>query len=181
MKLNFRENEEGAEETPSGREKVSYDIALRPENVSYIDALKALDDINNYGIYAANLRNTSSSLTKALEDHFGPSIPVRKKSLEKQRGAPFPPKTKAAIDAFTKEWREKQGTNKIKILQYEVSPGKLIVFPVSKNPEKNVTKKIIDTVMKSAGIEYKLIDLERIDENTTRVARLVKEVLNKIA
>jgi hypothetical protein len=44
------------------------------------------------------MRSTQAGLQKALEDHFGPSSPQTKKSLEKKRGFPFPIRTKQSID-----------------------------------------------------------------------------------
>lgn len=181
MRNYLRENDDSSTpESGISSERAKYDLILMPENVSYIEALKALDNIDNYGIYAANLKNVSAGLSQALEDYFGPSIPVRKRSAEKLRGKPFPPKTKAAIDAFTKEWIENYGGNKVRLLVYKVGPGKTIVFPYDKNPAKEVTRKMIDTVMKNAGIEYRTTEAEHIDEATRiRVSKLIKEVLKK--
>jgi hypothetical protein len=51
--------------------KVNYDLAVQPESTE--DALNALNDIENYGIYAQNMRDP-----KAIAKAFGPSIPAQK-------------------------------------------------------------------------------------------------------
>ena len=51
--------------------KVNYDLAVQPESIE--NALSALNDIENYGIYAQNMRDP-----KAIAKAFGPSIPAQK-------------------------------------------------------------------------------------------------------
>ena len=51
--------------------KVQYDLAIQPTDID--KALDALDNIDNYGIYAQNLRNP-----EAIKKAFGPSIPAQK-------------------------------------------------------------------------------------------------------
>jgi hypothetical protein len=51
--------------------KISYDLAVQPESME--DALNALNNIDNYGIYAQNMRDP-----KAIAKAFGPSIPAQK-------------------------------------------------------------------------------------------------------
>jgi hypothetical protein len=51
--------------------KVNYDLAVQPESTK--DALNALNNIENYGIYAQNMRDP-----KAIAKAFGPSIPAQK-------------------------------------------------------------------------------------------------------
>ena len=138
--------------------KVSYDLVLTPEG-DVNNAVKALEDISNYGMYASNIRNTATNkaaINKALEDHFGPNIPAKKKSLEKQRGVPFPPKTKQAMDDFTKQF-----TSKPQLVSYTVK-GNSLVFPQKDNPTKDLTKKIIKTVLDNAGVSFKLSEKESI-------------------
>jgi hypothetical protein len=71
MKLTdfLRENEE--EDGMKGLAKTQYDLAIKPQNMDA--ALKALDNIQNYGIYAQNLRDP-----KVIAKVFGPSIPAQK-------------------------------------------------------------------------------------------------------
>jgi len=51
--------------------KVNYDLAIQPESIE--GALNALNNIENYGIYAQNMRDP-----KAIAKAFGPSIPAQK-------------------------------------------------------------------------------------------------------
>lgn len=51
--------------------KVQYDLAIQPTDISA--TIDALDNIDNYGIYAQNLRDP-----KAIQKAFGPSIPAQK-------------------------------------------------------------------------------------------------------
>lgn len=51
--------------------KVNYDLAIQPESIE--NALSALNNIENYGIYAQNMRDP-----KAIAKAFGPSIPAQK-------------------------------------------------------------------------------------------------------
>ena len=51
--------------------KASYDVAIQSDSIE--DAIKALNNIENYGIYAQNMRDP-----KAIIKAFGPSIPAQK-------------------------------------------------------------------------------------------------------
>lgn len=152
--------EEGAEVSPSNREQVNYDVVVTPKSVSVEDTVKALETLDNYGMYVSNMRN-KASIQKALEDHFGPVIPAKRKKMEKDQGFPFPVKTKTAIDDFVKSL-----TSRPTLLKYKVKDD-TIVFPKSGNPAKDLTKKIIDVVMKSAKIDYSVADKEAVDEVST--------------
>ena len=139
--------------------KASYDLTVTPEGTTAEKTALAFDNIDNYGIYASNIRNTATNkatINKAIEDHFGPSIPTKKKSLEKQRGVPFPPKTKQALDDFVKQF-----TSKPQLVKFNVG-GNSLVFPQKDNPTKDLTKKIIKTVLDNAGIKYKISEKEAI-------------------
>ena len=139
--------------------KATYNLVVTPTNKSADDVIAALDNIDNYGIYASNIRNTATNkatINKALEDHFGPNIPAKKKQLEKQRGVPFPPKTKQAIDDFVKQF-----SSKPQLLTYNTR-GNSLVFPQNQNPTKDLTKKIINTVLTNVNIDYKLTEKEAI-------------------
>jgi hypothetical protein len=155
-KYKLRE-EEGAEVSPSNREQVNYDVVVTPKDVSVEDTVKALETLDNYGMYVSNMRN-KSSIQKAIEDHFGPVIPAKRKKMERDQGFLFPVKTKTSIDDFVKSH-----TSKPTLLKYKVKDD-TIVFPKSGNPVKDLTKKIIDVVMKSAKIDYSVADKEAVDE-----------------
>ena len=156
MKYKYRlvEQIDGGEENPIGsgssREKTKYDITLFPTSVSIQEVIKALEDIDNYGAYVSNLRNTRQNVDKAIMSHFGPDQRLSKLKAEKERGKPFPLKTRTAISDFIKSLKLKPN-----LLKWDVKED-LIIFPVSKNPSKKVTKNIIDTVMKNANIDYTL-------------------------
>ena len=149
---------DGEEEGNFSLGKVSYDLVLTPEG-TIDNTIKALEDISNYGIYVSNIRNTATNkatINKALEDYFGPGNPAKKKSIEKQKGTPFPTKTKQAMDDFTKQF-----TSKPQLVSYVVK-GNSLVFPQNDNPTKDLTKKIIKTVLDNAGIKFKLSEKEAI-------------------
>ena len=152
--------EEGAEVSPSNREQVNYDVVVTPKDVSVEDTVKALETLDNYGMYVSNMRN-KSSIQKAIEDHFGPVIPAKRKKMERDQGFLFPVKTKTSIDDFVKSH-----TSKPTLLKYKVKDD-TIVFPKSGNPVKDLTKKIIDVVMKSAKIDYSVADKEAVGETKT--------------
>lgn len=170
-KYKLREQEEtGGEETSSGaKEKIVYDLVLTPLAADVKDVVSALENVNNYGAYVSNIRNTKADVERAVEDHFGPNQRFAKAKLEKERGKPFPIKTKKAIDDFIKTLSAKP-----KLLRYEVV-GDTLVFPAKFNPTKKVTEKIIDTVMGTAGIKYSLDSKESVSE----LKKLVKEEILK--
>jgi hypothetical protein len=165
-KYKLRE-EEGTEVSPSNREQVNYDVVVTPKGVSVEDTVKALETLDNYGMYISNMRN-KQSIQKALEDHFGPVIPAKRKKMEKDQGFPFPVKTKTAIDDFVKSL-----TSRPTLLKYKVKDD-TIVFPKSGNPAKDLTKKIIDVVMKSAKIDYSISEKETVDEITDKLDQEAK-------
>jgi len=172
FKYRLVEQEEGGEETSSGnKEKVVYDLVLTPLVSSVQDAVSALEKIDNYGAYVSNVRNTKSDIEKAVIDHFGPSQPFAKKKAEKERGKPFPVKTKAAIDAFIKTLSTKPSLLKWKVV------GDTLIFPSAGNPTKKVTEKIISTVMDNAGLDYDLENKESVSES--KLKKLVKEEILK--
>jgi hypothetical protein len=174
FKYRLVEQEEGGEETSSGnKEKIVYDLVLTPLASSVQDAVAALEKIDNYGAYVSNIRNTKSDIEKAVIDQFGPSQPLSKKKAEKERGKPFPLKTKAAIDTFIKTLSTKPSLLKWKVV------GDTLVFPSAGNPTKKVTEKIIGTVMDNAGLDYDLENKESVSESK----KMIKEnsLSNKIS
>ena len=174
-KYKLKEEEAGAEVIPSNREQVNYDLVLTPKSAEVEDVVKALETMDNYGMYVSNMRN-KANIQKAIEDYFGPVIPAKRKQIEKQRGVPFPPKTKQAIDDLVKSL-----TSKPSLLKYKVVDN-TIVFPKSSNPVKDLTKKIIDVVMKNAKIDYSISEKETVDEiNLREIIRekLAQSVLSK--
>ena len=155
--IKLMENEEDDAQFSIG--KVSYDLLVTPEGTTVEQAALAFDNPDNYGIYTSNIRNTATNkatINKTIEDHFGPTIPTKKKQLEKQRGIPFPPKTKQALDDFVKQF-----TSKPQLVKFNVG-GNTLVFPQKENPTKDLTKKIIKTVLDNAKIKYKISEKEAI-------------------
>jgi UDP-N-acetylglucosamine--N-acetylmuramyl-(pentapeptide) pyrophosphoryl-undecaprenol N-acetylglucosamine transferase len=174
MAYKLKENEE---ENPQSRISVDYDIHLTPEG-NIEDAISALKNIDNYGIYISNMRN-KSNVEKAIQVYFGNMdekgnkiSPAKKSSIEKQRGEKFPVKTKQAIDDFVKSL-----TSTPTLLSYDVK-GKEIVFPKSNNPSKDLTKKIIKIVMDNAGIKFKLSDKEAVSEIKITKSKLTEIIKN---
>lgn len=134
-----------------------YDISITPEGSSTDEVLVALLNIDNYGKYISNLRNTIPNMQKAMETHFGPNIPSKRKFMEKERGKLFPIKTKQTVDDLVKSL-----TSKPNLLKYEVK-GNSIIFPQKQNPTKETTKNIIKTVLDNAGIKYKVKEIELVE------------------
>lgn len=170
FKYKLKEQDTGGEESPTrSKEDIVYDLVLTPLAASVEDAIVALENVDNYGKYVSNIRNTKADIEKAVEDHFGPNQRFTKAKLEKERGKPFPPKTKKAIDDFIRTLQPKP-----RLLRYEVV-GDTIIFPAKFNPTKKATENIIDTVMTTAGIKYSLSEKEALSE----LKRLVKEEILK--
>lgn len=189
MKLKLKEQEDNetpttpdSEETSSPgsggfREKINYDLRLTSLGEPISKVVAAFEEPKNYGIYLSNLRNYDTRLRDAMEKYFGPSIPAKKRAAEKLRGKPFPPKSKPAIDHFIKKYNERYGSN-MNLLNFEILSGDALTFPFDKNPQKELTRKIIKTVMDNAGIKYELDSIERVEESVkNKLNKIVKEIL----
>jgi len=160
-------------ETGGGNgEKIVKDLKLTPKVVSVEEVVTALETLDNYGPYISNLRNTKSNVEKEIEKHFGPSQRFSKIKAEKERGKPFPPKTKQAIDDFIRTL-----TSKPNLLKWKVE-GDSLIFQDKNNPTKKVTTNIIDTVLRNAGIDYNLENEEQLDESRLTIA--IKEAIKKV-
>lgn len=134
------------------------------------DAIQAFKNIDNYGIYVSSMRGRKVT-DKDMEAHFGPSSPRLKAALEKERGKPFPIKTKQAIDDFVKA-----GVKNPDIVNYDIE-GDTLVFSVEKNLQRNKLKNVIDTVLTTAGIDYKL--RPSTEGKKQKLKKIVSEVLIK--
>jgi hypothetical protein len=180
-KYKLREQEEGediksGEEISGGgspKEKIDYNLILTPLSSTIDETVKALENIENYGSYISNLRNSATNVNKAVEDHFGPNQRFEKIKKEKERGKPFPIKTKQSIEDFIKSLSSKPN-----LLKWEIKE-EYIIFPHKSNPSKKVTKSIIETVMDNAGIKYDLDEKEVLDENINKVRNVIKEVIKE--
>lgn len=162
-----------SDELQSRSKLFNKDIVLVTQDVD--KTIEAFEDINNYGAYASSARN-KATVEKAIEDYFGPSHPIKRKSLEKQRGKPFPPKTKQAMDDLVKSLSFKPS-----ILFYQ-KEGNQLVFPNEKNRNKENTLKLIKIVMNNAGIDYKISEKVSINESKikkSQLKQLIKEWIIK--
>jgi hypothetical protein len=137
--------------------KATYNLVVTPTDSTPEDVINALDNIDNYGIYASNVRNTSidqAKINKEIDLYFGPSNWRSKQSLERERGEPFPLRTGDAIKNFVKQF-----TSKPQLLKPTVE-GNTVVFYQKDNPTKDLTKKILQVVLNNAEIKYKLSEKE---------------------
>jgi hypothetical protein len=177
MNYNIREEEDNQ----SSSIRLDQDLILTTtEDIQKV--VDALENIDNYGIYLSNIRKPNTN--KAIEDYFGPSNPSKKKTALKARGGePFPLRTKQSVDDFIKSL-----TSKPNLLDYKVE-GNTIIFPKESNETKENIKRIIDTVMKNAGItKYKLIKKEsgssveegkKIKQIRQFIREEIKNIINK--
>jgi len=167
---NIFENEE--EQGPGSWIAADKDIVLIPQGRSTVeDAVKALEDKGNYGIYLSNIR-TGKVTPKDMEEFFGPSSPRAKQAIEKQTGIKFPVKTKAAIDDFIKN-----RAGKPNLVYYDIVDDTL-VFPSTKNTSKGRTQSIVATVMDNAGINYTIKQKESFKES--QIKAIIKEEILKM-
>jgi len=168
---NIFENEE--EQGPGSWIAADKDIVVIPQGSSTVeDAVKALEDKSNYGIYLSNIR-TGKVTPKDMEEFFGPSSPRAKQKIEKDTGVSFPVKTKAAIDDFIKN-----RAGKPNLVFYDIVDDTL-VFPNSKNTSKGRTQSIVATVMDNAGINYTIKQKESFKEAQIK-AMIREEILRAI-
>jgi hypothetical protein len=168
---NIFENEE--EQGPGSWIAADKDIVLIPEEPSTVeDAIAALEDKSNYGIYLSNIR-TGKVTPKDMEEFFGPSSPRAKQKIEKDTGVKFPVKTKAAIDDFIKN-----RAGKPNLVFYDIVDDTL-VFPNTKNTSKGRTQSIVATVLDNAGINYTIKQKESFKESQIK-AMIREEILRAI-
>lgn len=218
------------EEEGVGSARAKYDVAVQTDDTSA--ALDALDNIENYGVYAQSLRNP-----EAIKKAFGPSIPAQKagaalkdwdsKSEEAKKfkltdikervPEDYEKATEAAKDNF-EQWKTEGNdgdiTDYLLTLSGKELPkdligrygknyyplktpdnlkkygGKLeqdvhfytkndkIVFPFDKSPYKSkpYLQKVLTTIMDTANIEHKLVDIERLDTDDSEVIEKPKKV-----
>ena len=158
MKFRIIENQEDTS-LNRGHSRSELDLLLTPINSTPEEIESALNDRENYGPYLINTRD-KSSVNKAIEDHFGPTLPTKKKPLEKLRGEPFPPKTKQAMDDFLKGLE----VGKPNILTWEIKPDGTILFPSKRNESQQKTTNVLKQVLGNVGIKYKLEHFENLAE-----------------
>lgn len=157
MKIKIIENQEDSSSN-RGHSRGELDYLLTPKEGKTIeDVISALENRDYYGSYLVNTRD-KASVNKAIEDYFGPTLPTKRKPLEKLRGEPFPIKTKQAMDDLLKNMEGKPN-----LLTYEVRGDKLL-FPKDKNHSQLATANILKQVLGAAGIDYKLEKFEDLAE-----------------
>jgi hypothetical protein len=146
-------NEQLEEDIKQPTLKVNYDYLLTSDSSDINNIIEEFENIDNYGIYISNMRN-KIDMTKKFEEYFGPTSPLKRKSLEKKIGKPFPVKTKQKIDELVKSLIRKPT-----LLYYEKIDNSL-VFDGNKNPPKHMLERIIKTVMNNANISYVIKRIE---------------------
>jgi len=151
------------------RSELDYFLTPKPGN-TVEDLISALENRDNYGNYLINTRN-KREVEQAIVNHFGPTTPVIKKKLEKERGEPFPPKTRQAMEDLIKSFSSKPN-----ILTYEKEGDKGLIFPKEKNHSQIATANILKTVMDNAGVKYKLEKYENLKEFSK--TKSLKDLLN---
>jgi hypothetical protein len=139
--VNLMENEEDGQFSST---KQTYDLLLTPTNKTIDNVKDALKNPKNYEKLFAKISKSD------LEDYFGPQNPAKKKSIEKQRGVPFPVKTADEI----KKFKEKiANPNKF---AFEIE-GETLRFPQSKNTLTLAQMESdLKTILDSAKIQYKI-------------------------
>jgi hypothetical protein len=138
---------EGEEDGKFSLGKVSYDLVITPSKVSIEDVEKALTNPNFLGIYMSNLRNR---FKKEYDEKFG--------TVYDRRSGKKPPVTKDMENEFYSNLLKDKKT---RLLTW-VPKNNTLVFPQGNNPSKDVTKKIITTILKNAKISFKFSEKEAI-------------------
>lgn len=192
MAYRLRENEEDAQ----SRLALDFDIILTPsgkiedtitafEDINNYGIYKsnlrkeqAIEDYYGPTIPTTKnfLQNTFKLLQKEydneneLKDAFIKTVSEKNKNIKnleqkyytlKNNNGNFYPKTsKAEMDKFIE-----QNKSKRKLVNF-VPKGNTLVFPKGSNPEKDLTKKIIKTVMDSAGIDFTIKEKESVSEDS---------------
>ena len=209
-KYKFRlveQEEAGAEETPNAKQRIVYDLVLTPLTGTIENTISAFENIDNYGSYISNIRNTREDIEKAISTYFGPNQRFDKMGIEKAFKASggnfetfkdFLSKGKQikfldVADDMFKTLTNNKGLFHVKtkpaidayIKSLSGKPSLLkwevvsdtLVFPSAGNPTKKMTEKIISTVMLNAGIAYELVSKETVSES---FRSFIMEQLNKL-
>ena len=209
-KYKFRlveQEEAGAEETPNAKQRIVYDLVLTPLTGTIENVVSAFENIDNYGSYISNIRNTREDIEKAISTYFGPNQRFDKMGIEKAFKASggnfetfkdFLSKGKQIKFLDVAEDMFKTLTNNKGLFHVKTKPaidayikslsGKpsllkwevvsdTLVFPSAGNPTKKMTEKIISTVMLNAGIAYELVSKEAVSES---FRSFIMEQLNKL-
>lgn len=121
------EDEEGGKDVSL---KVKKDIGLVFDNEQ--DRDQVLNMLQDISIYPQDVSTQATRGKKEIEAHlekvFGPSNAAKRRSLEKQRGEPFPIRTKDAITQAIKDFSKAKAP-----ILFEPKDSTAIVFPQEKN------------------------------------------------
>jgi hypothetical protein len=86
------------------------------------------------------------------------NLNIKYNTLKSNNGYFYPKNSNTEMQDYIKSL-----TSRPTLLKYKVKDD-TIVFPKSGNPAKDLTKKMIDVVMKNAKIDYSVADKEAVDE-----------------
>lgn len=136
---------EGDEERPSTGLKATYNLVLTPKGTTVDKVEAALSNPNFLGIYMSNLRNR---FQKQYEEKFG--------TVYDRRAGRKPPVTKDMENEF---YAGLLKDKKTRLLTW-IPKDETLVFPQGNNPSKDLTKKIIKTILGNAKIKYDIAEKE---------------------
>jgi len=230
MKLTDILREVEGEEDGMKQVKAQYDLAIQPTDIPA--TLDALDSIDNYGIYAQNLRDP-----KAIQKAFGPSIPAQKtraawndweersddakgfKLIDIKKRAPedYEKAMEQAKDGYEKWYAEgnegdveeylytlggkelpkdligrygknyfplktpanlKKYAGRLEQNVHFMVKGDKIIFPLENSPykPKPYLQKVLKTIMDNSGLEYNIVDVEKLDDKGEVIKKPEKKV-----
>jgi hypothetical protein len=136
---------EGDDERPSSGLKATYNLVLTPKGATTDEVEAALTNPSFLGIYMSNLRNR---FQKDYEEKFG--------TVYDRRAGRKPPVTKTMENEF---YASLLKDKKTRLLTW-TPKGETLVFPQGNNPSKDLTKKIIKTILGNAKIKYDIAEKE---------------------
>lgn len=136
---------EGDDERSSSGLKATYNLVLTPKGATIDKIEAALTNPSFLGIYMSNLRN---KFQKQYEEKFG--------TVYDRRSGKKPPVTKDMENEFYSSLLKDKKT---RLLTW-ITKGDSLVFPQGNNPSKELTKKIIKTILGNAKIKYDIAEKE---------------------
>jgi glycyl-tRNA synthetase beta subunit len=141
--VKLMENEEDG--GSSSKLKATYNLVLTPKGTTIDKVESALTNPSFLGIYMSNLRNR---FQKQYEEKFG--------TVYDRRSGKKPPVTKDMENEFYSSLLKDKKT---RLLTW-TTKGDSLVFPQKNNPSKDLTKKIIKTILGNAKIKYDIAEKE---------------------
>ena len=125
--------------------KATYNLVLTPKGTTIDNVVAALSNPNFLGIYMSNLR---TKFQKQYEEKFG--------TVYDRRSGKKPPVTKDMENEF---YSNLLTDKKTRLLTW-IPKGETLVFPQGNNPSKDLTKKIIKTILGNTKIKYDIAEKE---------------------